>query len=149
MVKDTIDTDKLKKGGCGLPLYSQHIDHERFCKDEEQYHTRKNNEGAGLYHLPVTPLHPLGIISGLGEQRIGYFLNDRNQILAGQPLYVLCLGIEAQCGSSKKLPDNQLVNVTINRIQQPRKQKFISKSEQVFERLFIKSKMDSGRLLNP
>src|SRR5690625_1300111 len=120
MVKDTIDTDKLKKGRCGLPLFSQHIDHKRLCKDEEQHHAWKNNESTGLYDLPVTPFHPFGIIGCFGKQRIGTLLNYCNQVLTGQFPNVLSLCIKTECGGCKKLTNDQPVNVTKNRIQQPR-----------------------------
>src|SRR5690625_1937745 len=120
MVKDTRDTDKLKKWGGGLPLFSQHIDHKWLGKDEEQYHTGENNEGTGLYHLPVTSFHPLGIIGCFREQRVGHFLNYRNQVLTGQFPNVLSLCIKTECGGCKKLTNDQPVNVTKNRFQQPR-----------------------------
>src|SRR5690625_7519583 len=105
MVKDTIDTDKLKKGRCGLPLFSQHIHHKRLCKDEEQHHAWKDNERTGWYDLPVTPFHPFGSISCFRKHGLGDLLSDRNQIFAGKISNILCLSIESDCSCSKELPD--------------------------------------------
>src|SRR5690625_4716003 len=72
-----------------------------------------------------------------------------NKVITDHFFHIHSLRIEPQSRSREKLPNYQLINVTINRIQQSREKQFVSKPEEMVKRISVECKMNRSWLLNP